>query len=175
MTSSAPSGSVSVNCTVRTPPHMASRYRCVGWLMSATSGSHSLLTSDIFLCNLLILLMRGIKKALHRPFRSDVWIQSQTLVCFSLWSGWFCASVPAVSGREPRSRSGQRRSVCVLRRWSRGLAWHSAHMYPCGEGSRPAKRSVPFGCGPGSSGGRACSNACAGAADSRTPYNKIAI
>ena len=40
------------------------------------------------------------------PFRSDVWILSQTVVCFSLWFDRFCASVPAASGRECRSKSG---------------------------------------------------------------------
>ena len=129
------------------------------------------LTSDIFSRNLLIPLTPGIKKALQRSFRSDVWIQSQTVVCFSFWSGRFCASVPVASEREPRSRSGQRMSECVLHRWSRGLAWHSVRLCPCGEESRAAQRSIPFGCGPDSSGGRASSNACAGAAGSRTPYN----
>ena len=45
----------------------------------------------------------------------------QTVVCFSFWSGRFCASVPAASEKEPRS--GQA-NACqnTLRRWSRGLA-----------------------------------------------------
>ena len=53
--------------------------------------SHSLcfLTSDIFFRNSLIPLTPGIKKALNRSFRNDVWIQSQTVVCFSFWSGRF--------------------------------------------------------------------------------------
>ena len=125
-----------------------------------------------FLCNPLILILPGINKALHRPFRSDVWILSQTVVCFCLWSGRFCASVPAVSGREPVFRSGQRILTGVLRRWSRRLTGNNVCVCCCGEGSRPAQRSVPFGCGPDSSGGRACSNACAGAAGSRRPYNR---
>ena len=118
----------------------------------------SFLTSDSISRNSLILKIVGIQKALHRPFRSDVWILSQTVVCFSLWSDRFCASVPVASEREPRSRSGQRMSECVLRRRSQGLAWHShnsVRVCPCGEESRPAQqRSVPFGCGPDSSGGR---------------------
>ena len=105
------------------------------------------LTSDIFPRNSLIPLTPGIRKALHRPFRSDVWIQSQTVVCFSLWSDRFCTSVPAASGREPRSRSGQRMSECVLHRWSRGLAWHSVRLCPCGEESRTAQRSIPSDAG----------------------------
>ena len=53
--------------------------------------------------------------ALHRPFRSDVWILSQTVVCFSLWFDRFCASVPAASGRECRSKSGHacQNAFCV--------------------------------------------------------------
>ena len=39
-----------------------------------------------------------------------------TVVCFSLGFDRFCASVPAASGRDPRFRSGQRMSECVLRR-----------------------------------------------------------
>ena len=129
-------------------------------------------TSEIFFRNSLIPLTPGVKKTLHRSFRSDVWMQSQTVVCFSFWSGRFCAFVPAASEREPRSRSGQRMSECVLHRWSRGLAWHSVHLCPYGEESRAAQRSIPFGCGPNSAGDRASSNACAGAAGSRTPYNR---
>ena len=78
----------------------------------------------------MITLMSDSRGALHRPFRSDVWILPQTVVCFSLWFDRFCASVPAVSGREPRSRSGQRMSECVL------------CVCPFGEGSRPAQRPV---------------------------------
>ena len=86
--------------------------------------SHSIcfLTSDIFSRNSLIPLTLSIRKALHRSFRSDDWIKSQTVVGLSFWSGRFYASVPAASGREPRSESGQRKSECPLHRWSRGLA-----------------------------------------------------
>ena len=50
--------------------------------------------------------MSDSRRALHLPFRSDVWILSQTVVCFSLWFDRFCASVPAACGRECRSKSG---------------------------------------------------------------------
>ena len=59
--------------------------------------------------------MSDSRGALHHPFRSDVWILSQTVVCFSLWFDRFCASVPAASGRECRSKSGHacQNAFCV--------------------------------------------------------------
>ena len=107
-----------------------------------------------------------------RPFRSEVWIRSHMVVCLGLWSDRFYASVLAASGREPDSRSGQRMSECVLRRRLRGSACHSVHVCSCGEESRPAKRSIPFRCGPDSSGGRAGSTAFAGAVGGITSYNR---
>ena len=75
----------------------------------------SLPTSDVFPRNYLISLMSDSRGALHLPFRSDVWILSQTVVCFSLWFDRFCASVPAASGRECRFKSGHafQNAFCV--------------------------------------------------------------
>ena len=36
--------------------------------------AHDLLTSDVFIRNLLILFTPDARRALHRPFRSDAWI-----------------------------------------------------------------------------------------------------
>ena len=58
--------------------------------------------------------------------------------------GWSCASVPEASGKEPRSRSGQRMSERILRLRLRGLAWHIVRLRSCGEGPKSAERSLPF-------------------------------
>ena len=75
-------------------------------------------TSDVFSRNPSILLMRYLQRALHDTFWSDVWIRSQLLICFSLWLDRFCASVPAVTGRKPRSSLDQRMSEKTFPKFS---------------------------------------------------------
>ena len=97
-------------------------------------------------------MMLRCEEALNCHFDANL-DATLNVVCFSLWSGWFCASVPAASVREPRFSPVQsfipvQANACQNAFYvGSDRAWHSVRVCPCGKESRPAKRSIPFGCG----------------------------
>ena len=144
------------------------RYNPDFWLKDCT-GRFQPLTSDTFFHNSLILLISGIKKALHRPFSERCLntvsngglLQPLVRPVLRVRSGGIWSLVPGQA-------NASQNTICIGGHW----AWQSVRLCPCGEESTTAQHSIPFGCRPDSSGGRASSNACAGAAGSRTPYNR---